>query len=175
MTLLNLFFSFFRTGLFATGGAYSFLPLIEKEVVERYNWLTQKEFLDILGIVNVFPGAISIKYATYTGYKIGGIPGAVIANIGNLLAPALLILLAASLYIRYKENPFVAGAFRVIELVIFAMIIAVAFQTVNVSQLLKFRSIIVVAVSLGLFLYTKIHPALIIVFGGLIGAFLKWQ
>ncbi len=173
MALSDLFFSFFRISLFAIGGAYSFLPLIEKEVVERYNWLTKKEFLDILGVVNVFPGAISIKYATYTGYKIAGIPGAIMANIGNLLAPAILVLLAASFYIKYKENPFVNGAFRMIELVIFAMIIAVAFQTVNVSQLLKFRNIIVVAVSFGLFLYTKIHPALIIVLGGLIGVFLK--
>lgn len=173
MALLDLFFTFFRVSLFAIGGAYSFLPLIEKEVVERYSWLTKKEFLDVLGIVNIFPGAISIKYATYTGYKIAGIPGAIIANIGNLLAPAVLILLAASLYMRYKENPFVNGAFKMIELVIFAMIIAVVFQTVNVNQLLKFRNIIVVTVSFSLFLYTKIHPALIIVLSGILGAFLQ--
>jgi len=173
MTLLNLFFSFFRTGLFAIGGAYSFLPLIEKEVVEKYSWLTKKEFLDVLGIVNIFPGAISIKYATYTGYKIAGIPGAIMANIGNLLAPAVLILFAAFLYVRYKEDPSVNGAFKMIELVIFAMIIATAFQTVNVNQLLKFRNIIVVTISFSLFLYTKIHPALIIVLSGMLGAFLK--
>ena len=173
MTLLNLFFSFFRTGLFAIGGAYSFLPLIEKEVVEKYSWLTKKEFLDVLGIVNIFPGAISIKYATYTGYKIGGIPGAIMANIGNLLAPAVLILLATFIYVRYKDNPSFNGAFKMIELVIFAMIIAVAFQTINMNQLLNFRNIIVVVVSLILFMYTKIHPALIIIFGGILGAFLK--
>lgn len=173
MELLKLFFSFFRTGLFAIGGAYSFLPLIEKDVVERYSWLTKKEFLDVFGIVNIFPGAISIKYATYTGYKIAGIPGAIMANIGNLLAPAVLILFAAFLYVRYKEDPSVNGAFKMIELVIFAMIIATAFQTVNVNQLLKFRNIIVVIVSFSLFLYTKIHPALIIVLSGILGAFLK--
>jgi len=173
MELLKLFFSFFRTGLFAIGGAYSFLPLIEKDVVERYNWLTKKEFLDVLGIVNIFPGAISIKYATYTGYKIAGIPGAIIANIGNLLAPAVLILLASLLYMKYKENPSLNGAFKMIELIIFAMIIAVAFRAVNMSQLLNFRNIIIVVVSFILFLYTRIHPALIIIFGGILGAFLK--
>ena len=51
MVLLNLFFVFFRVGLFAIGGAYSFLPLIEKEVVERYQWLSKEEFLNVLGIV----------------------------------------------------------------------------------------------------------------------------
>lgn len=173
MVLISLFAAFFRAGLFAIGGAYSFLPLIEKEVVEKYSWLTKKEFLDVLGIVNIFPGAISIKYATYTGYKISGIPGAIMANIGNLLAPTILILFASFLYVRYKDNPSVAGAFKMTEIIIFAMIIAAAFKTVNMSQLFKFRNIIVAAISFSLFLYTKIHPALIIVLGGILGALLK--
>ncbi|HAH21030.1 MAG TPA: chromate transporter, partial [Candidatus Omnitrophica bacterium] len=76
MILFKLFFSFLRVGFFAIGGAYSFLPLIEKEVVQKYGWLSKEEFLEVLGMVNIFPGAISIKYATYTGYKIAGIWGA---------------------------------------------------------------------------------------------------
>lgn len=64
MDLNNLFLSFFRIGSFAIGGAYFFLPLLEKELVEKYHWLTKEEFLEVLGIVKVFPGAISIKYAT---------------------------------------------------------------------------------------------------------------
>ena len=92
MILIELFLAFLRIGLFAIGGAYSFLPLIEREVVQRYQWLTKGEFLDVLGAVRVFPGAISIKYATYTGYKVAGILGVVVANVGNLLAPAVLII-----------------------------------------------------------------------------------
>ena len=63
-----------------------------KEIVEKYHWLSKPEFLDVLGVAKLFPGAISIKYATYTGYKMGGIPGAIVANVGNLLAPAILAL-----------------------------------------------------------------------------------
>ena len=85
MILFKLFLSFFRIGLFAIGGAYSFLPLIQREVVEKYHWLTKEEFLEVLGVVQIFPGAISIKFATYTGYKMAGVPGAIMANIGNLL------------------------------------------------------------------------------------------
>lgn len=173
MVLFNLFLAFFRVGLFAIGGAYSFLPLIEKEVVEKYGWLTKEEFLDILGIVKIFPGAISIKYATYTGYKIAGIPGAVIANIGNLLAPALLIVFTAFFYIRYKDLPRVKNAFNMIELAIFAMIVALAFQTVNINCLIQFKNLLIVVVSFILFLYTSIHPALIIVCAGILGVFLK--
>src|SRR3989338_5322231 len=106
--LINLFLAFLRVGLFAIGGAYSFLPLIEKEVVQRHHWLTREEFLDVQGITQVFPGAISIKYATYTGYKMAGFLGAFLANLGNFLAPALLIIFATTFYAKYKN----ASAFK---------------------------------------------------------------
>lgn len=172
MVLISLFLSFLKTGLFAIGGAYSFLPLIEKEVVQKYSWLTKEEFLDILGVVKVFPGAISVKYATYTGYKIAGVPGVVAANIGNVLGPILLIIFFSSLYLKYKDLPQVKGAFKVIQLVIFAMIIAVAFQLVNVNNLLNLKSIAIVVISFCLFCFTKIHPVPIIVGAGILGIFL---
>jgi chromate transporter len=173
MISLNLFLAFLRIGLFAIGGAYSFLPLLEKELVERYHWLTKEEFLDVLGVAKVIPGAISIKYATYTGYKIAGVVGLIAANLGNIIAPAVLIIFALSLYIRYKSIPIVKGAFNVIQLTIFAMIIAVAFQLMNVNQLLQPRSLSIIIISFILFTYTKIHPALIIIVAGILGAILK--
>ena len=173
MILFELFLAFFRVGLFAIGGAYSFLPLIEKEVVERYQWLTKEEFMDIFGITKIFPGAISIKYATYTGYKIAGVPGIIIANLGNLIAPVVLVMLASLFYAKYKDLPHVKGAFHMIQLAIFAMIIAVAFQLINPSHLLHPKNLLIVMASLALFVYTKIHPALIIVGAGVIGAFLR--
>lgn len=172
MILLEIFIVFFRIGLFAIGGAYSFLPLLQKEIVENYHWLSRDEFLEVLGVVKIFPGAISIKFATYTGYKMAGIPGAVVANLANLLAPALLILLATYLYKNYKDAPQIKGAFAMIQVAVFAMIIAVAFQTINVQELVRWRSAIVVVVAFALFLYTKVHPAFIIVGAGIIGGVL---
>jgi len=173
MVLARLFFAFLKVGLFAIGGAYSFLPLIEKEAVEKYHWLSKEEFLDVLGMVQVFPGAISIKYATYTGYKIAGIIGAIAANIGNLMAPVLLIAFGSFLYARYKNTPSVKSAFSMVQLAVFAMIIAMAFQTVNASQLSHFRNILIVVLSFILFVYVKAHPALIIICAGILGVFLK--
>lgn len=155
------------------GGAYSFLPLIEKEVVQKYNWLSKKEFLDVLSMVKIFPGAISIKYATYTGYKIAGIRGALAANIGNFLAPALLIGFASLIYLKYKERPQVKNAFNMIELAVFAMLIAMAFQTVTIEKLIQARSLLVIILVLSLFLFTKIEPALIIICAGILGILLK--
>lgn len=173
MILFNLFLVFFRIGLFAIGGAYSFLPLIEKEVVERYHWLTKEEFLDVLGITKILPGAISVKYATYTGYKTAGIPGAVLANLGNLLAPMLLVFFASLFYTKYKNVTAVKSAFSMIQLVMFAMIISVAFQLINVNQLIQPKNLFIVTAAFILFIYSRVHPALIIILAGVAGAFLK--
>lgn len=173
MMLAKLFFAFLKVGFFAVGGAYSFLPLIEKEVVENYRWLSKEEFLDVLGMVQVSPGAISIKYATYTGYKVSGILGAIAANIGNLLAPVILVIFTSFFYIKYKNIPFVKSAFNMIQVAMFAMIIALAFQTMNVNQLSHVRNIFIIVLSFILFVYAKVHPALIIICAGILGVFLK--
>jgi len=173
MILLNLFLAFLRIGLFAIGGAYSFLPLIEREVVHRYSWLTKNEFMDVMGMVRIFPGAISIKFATYTGFKIAGVPGVIVTNLGNILGPASLIIFASAIYAKYKDLPSVQGAFNMIQLVIFAMILAVAFQLVNASQLLSIKNILIIVASFILFFFTKLHPAIIIIAAALLGAFLK--
>ena len=173
MILAKLFWAFLKVGLFAIGGAYSFLPLIEREVVDGYRWLSRDEFLDVLGMTQVFPGAISVKYATYTGYKIAGVPGIIVTNLGNLIAPIVLVLFASLFYAKYKDLPSVKGAFHMIQFVIFAMIIAVAFQLINPSHLLHPKNLLIVMASMALFIYTKIHPALIIVGAGVIGAFLR--
>jgi chromate transporter len=79
MILLKLLVVFAKIGLFAFGGAYSFLPLMEREVVETRQWLDKTQFLEAVGMAKMFPGANSIKLATYTGYKVAGVPGAVVA------------------------------------------------------------------------------------------------
>ena len=170
MILLDLFLVFLRIGLFAIGGAYSFLPLLQKEIVERYAWLTKEEFLEVLGVVKIFPGAISVKFATYTGYKMAGWPGAVVANLANIISPALLIIFATYLYNNFKNSPHIKGGFDMVQIAVFAMIIAVAFQTINVSELIKWRSLLVVVVVFALFMFTKVHPAFIILGAGLLGS-----
>lgn len=173
MILVNLFLTFTKISFFAVGGAYSFLPLLEKELVQKYHWMDKGEFLDILAVVKIFPGAISIKYATYTGYKMKGVLGAIVANMGNLLGPVILTLFAFLLYSKYKNVPGVKGAFNMIQLSVFAMIIAIAFQLIDVNQLVQLKSLSVITISFILFIYTKIDPAFIIVGAGIVGAILR--
>ncbi len=159
--------------MFAIGGAYSFLPLAEKEVVQYHQWLDKAEFLEVLGIVKVFPGAISIKLATYTGYKAAGVPGAIVANLGNLLAPTLLMLVATSVYLKYKDLPAVKAAFAMIQYTVFAMIVAVAIQLVDKTHIFELKHIGIIVISFLLFTVTRVHPAFIIISAGLLGAIIR--
>ncbi len=170
MILARLFISFLKIGLLAIGGAYSFLPLLEKEIVEKYHWLKKDEFLDVMATVKIFPGAISIKYATYTGYKLSGILGAIVANLGNLAGPAILIIFAAGLYDKYKNLPNVKGAFKMVELAVFSMLIALAFQLIDIGQLARPKNLLVVVLSFILFAFTKVNPALILIGAAVLGA-----
>ena len=170
MVLLKLFIAFLRIGLFTFGGAYSFLPLIEREVVQNHHWLNKPEFLEVLGLVSALPGAVSIKFATYTGYKVAGVPGAVVANFANLLPPVLFIMLASLIYSKYKDVPFIKAGLEMIRYAVFAMIIAVAVQLVDKTQVFQLKYLLVIVASFALFLLTKMHPAFIIIAAGLFGA-----
>ena len=173
MILLKLFLVFFKIGLFAVGGAYSFLPLVEKEAVQNHKWLSRPEFLEVAGMVEFFPGAISVKFATYVGYKVGGVPGAVIANIANLLPPVLFMTAASLLYSRYRGTEWIAGALRMVRYAVFAMIVAVAIKLVDASRLLDVKILPVVVVSFLLLTLTRVHPAFIIIGAAIYGGFMR--
>ena len=174
MILLEIFIAFLKIGFFAFGGAYSFVPMIEREVVLNHQWLAKTEFLEILGIVKVFPGAISIKFATYTGYKVAGVPGAIVANFANILAPVLFIMAASFVYSKYKDVPFVKGSLEMVQYAVFAMIIAVGIQLVDKVGVFQLRNSIVVLAAFALFVLTKIHPAFIIIGAALYGGLFEW-
>lgn len=161
MLYLNLFFTFFKIGSLSFGGAYSFLPLIEKEVVQNHAWLSQEEFLEVLGMVQIIPGAISIKYATYTGYKVGGIFGVIAANLGNMLMPAIVIMIVAYFYSRFSKYPLVDKAFKGIQFAVIGMIAAVVYQYAS-KMSLEWRSVLFMIIAAVLILVFKLHPAIVI-------------
>jgi chromate transporter len=172
MILLKLFVVFLKIGLFAFGGAYSFLPLLEKEIVQNHQWLDKSEFLEAVGMVRIFPGAISIKFATYTGYKVAGVPGAIVANVANFLPPVFFMILVSLIYSKYKDISFIRAGLQMVQYVVFAMIIAIAIQLVDKSHIFQLKYLFVIAASFVLFFYTKTHPVFIILGAGALGAML---
>jgi len=170
-TLLQLFLSFLKIGSFSFGGAYSLIPLIEREVVTNNQWLSQEEFLKVLGVVEVFPGAISIKYATYTGYKTAGVAGIIAANLGNMFVPLTIMLLIFYFYSAFEKNKLVVKAFDGIKLAVIGMILGIMFQYF-MNWVTDFKGVLFVAVGLLLVLVLKLHPAYIVIIAGILGIFI---
>lgn len=165
--IFELFISFVKVGSFSFGGAYSLIPLIEKEVVQNHQWMTQDEFLKVLGMVEVFPGAISIKFATYTGFKVGGVFGAIAANLGNLIMPATIIMVASYLLTTYEKNEYVMKAFRGIKYAVIGMILALIYQYA-VKNFVEWKGLVFMLLGLGLILAFKLHPAYVVIISGVL-------
>ena len=109
MLYLQLFLSFFKIGLFGFGGGLAILSLIQHEV-EAHAWMSQQEFVDIVAISQVTPGPIGINCATYVGYKMAGMSGAVLATLGIVL-PSFAILYFISMFLeRFLEYKVIAAA-----------------------------------------------------------------
>lgn len=159
--LLNLFVSFFKVGSFSFGGAYSLIPLIEAEAVKNHQWLTSDEFLKVLGMVEVIPGAISIKFATYTGFKVAGIPGVIAANLGNLVMPIVVISVVSYLYFEFEKNEYVAKSMKGIKFAVIGMILAIMFQYTMKSSL-EVKNIIFMVLGFVLIFFLNVHPIVII-------------
>jgi chromate transporter len=174
MILLKLFIAFLRIGCFAIGGAYSFLPLMEKEIVNNYQWLDKNEFLEVVGMVELLPGAISIKFATYTGYKVAGVPGVIVANFANLLPPLLLMVLISLVYSKFRDIPVVKAGLEMARYAVIAMIIAIAIKLVDKSNIVQLKYVVIVGASFALFTLTKIHPAFIIIGAAIYGGLISW-
>ena len=168
---IELLISFLKVGSFSFGGAYSLIPLIEREVVQNHNWLTPDEFLRVLGMVEVFPGAISIKFATYTGFKVAGIPGAIIANIGNFIMPATIIMVATYFYTQYEKNEFVVKIFTGIKFAIVGMIAAIMYQYA-VKNFVEVKSLLFLVIGALLILLFNLHPAYVVIIAGVLAIFI---
>lgn len=168
--LLKLFFSFLKVGSFSFGGAYSLIPLIERETVKNHNWLTQDEFLKVLGGVEVLPGAISIKFATYTGYKIAGIPGAVAANLGNMIMPAAGIILLYYFYSFVEKNESLKKSFVGIKYGIIGIIMAVMLKY-SIRSDVEIKSFIFIITGFILTFLFDLHPAITVILLGIAAFF----
>ena len=121
-TIWTLFGTFLKIGAFTFGGGYAMIPLIQKEVVEKRNWITNEDVLDIIAIAESTPGPVAINSATYLGYKLAGVPGAAVATVAVAL-PSFGIIYAISLFFdQFTSLTVVAHAFQGIQVCVIYLI-----------------------------------------------------
>ena len=102
---LNIFIAFFRSGMLGFGGGPSSIPLIHKEVVSTFKWMTDDEFSNVVALGNTLPGPINTKMAGYIGYRVGGMIGLLVAVIAVVLPTVLLMLALLTSFNQFKDNP----------------------------------------------------------------------
>ena len=113
--VLELFLTFLKIGLFTFGGGYAMISIIENNCVEQKKWITHDEMMNITVIAESTPGPIAINCATFVGYKIAGMFGAIAATLGVVI-PAFVIIFGISTFLdNFLEIPVVANAFMGIK------------------------------------------------------------
>lgn len=132
--LSDLFLTFAKIGLFTFGGGYAMISMIENACVEKKNWITHDDMMNITVIAESTPGPIAINCATFVGYKQKGFAGAVLATMGMVLPSFVIILLIAKLLDNFLEITMIANAFRGIKLAVGILILDAAFKMIRKMQ-----------------------------------------
>lgn len=188
--LLELFWIFFRIGLFTIGGGYAMIPMITQEIVDNKGWLTDSQLLNYIGISESTPGPFAINIATFVGNSQAGILGGVVATFAVVLPSLIIILIFAAIYSRVIKNKYLRGAFDGIKPVVTGLIsaagISIAIKVVFPLMDLKnfssagswfnkfdWISLIFVAVAFAVsnikIKNKKINPVILIIGGGVVG------
>ena len=135
---LNAFCTFFKIGLFTIGGGYAMVPLIEEEVVNKKQWITQEEFIDLLAVSQSVPGVFAVNFSIFIGYKLRKFPGALALALGAILPSFLIILAIALFFHQYKEYEVVENIFKGIRPAVVALIAAPTFSMAKSAKINKY-------------------------------------
>ena len=170
--LFDLFYIFARIGGFTFGGGYAMLPMLQKEVVEKYGWATEDELMDYYAIGQCTPGIIAVNTATFVGYKNKKIPGAIAATLGVIFPSLVIITIIAAFLQNFAELAVVKHAFNGIRAAVCVLILNAVTKLAKKSVVDKVTMAICVVVTV-LSLFTEISPAIIIILAGCAGYLAK--
>jgi len=171
----QLFVSFTKVGLFGFGGGPSMIPLIQEEVVDAQAWLTQDEFVDAFAFGNSLPGPIATKIAGYVGYQVAGVGGAAAGLIGVTIPTVIAMIALGTLYARYKDSALFSSFLRGVRPIVVALLALVVWQFSpsafgSPSQWLGNWALWLLGIAaFVLAVRFNVHPALLIVVGGVVG------
>ena len=177
MIFARLFFSFFKLGLFTIGGGYAMLPLIQEEV-QYYGWMAPEEFIDMIAIAEMTPGAIGVNTATFIGFRQAGFLGAVVATTAIALPSLILVVAVSKVLDRFREHPLVGGMLLGIRPVVAGLIASsalfiaeAAVREIGTTGLAGIDplAVLMAVVSAVLVRRFRAHPIAIILGAGIVG------
>ena len=174
MLLVQLFFAFLQIGAFSFGGGYAAMPLIQAQVIEKYGWLTTRDFSDLVTIAEMTPGPIAVNSATFVGNMVAGIPGALCATAGVILPSCIFVTVLAFLYTKYRNLSLMQGILQSLRPAVVAMIFTAGLKILIpavfpsgipavVSGVINFRALIFFIIALVLLRKFKVGPIKVMV------------
>ena len=132
--VLDLFLTFAKIGLFTFGGGYAMISLIEDSCVEKKQWITHDEMMNVTVIAESTPGPIAINCATFVGYKQKRLPGAIAATVGMVLPSFCIIFLISVFLDNFLEITWIAHAFMGIKIAVGILILDAAVKMIRKMQ-----------------------------------------
>lgn len=171
--MLNLFFIFFKIGLFSIGGGYAIIPLIQEQVVNNYHWITINTFTDIITISQMTPGPLAVNTSTFVGIQLAGIKGAIIATIGCILAGAIISVILYKLFIKYHKLEVISKILNTLKATSVGLIMSAAATILMLSfyehHIINYAGIIIFLISLFWLQKKKPNPIVLMIITGFIG------
>ena len=149
---LKLFISFFKIGAFTFGGGWAMIPLIEREVVDKQNWIKREDFVDAFAIAQSLPGVLAVNISILIGNKLRGLKGCLTATLGTILPSFLIILAIAIWFVQSYDNPVVERIFKGIRPAVVALIVSPVFSTAKTARINIKTVIIPIIVALSIWL-----------------------
>lgn len=182
---LQLFFEFFKVGLFAIGGGLATLPFFH-DIANRYDWFDQSMLADMVAVSQSTPGPMGINMATYAGYNVAGFMGSIVATFALVLPSFIIIIIVSRFLTKFKESKVVTSIFYVLRPAVTGLIAISLFDIINMSiitinsfDINKGIDIIINTkeLILAIFIFilstkTKKHPVLFILIGAVAGIIL---
>ena len=137
-TFGTLFLSTFKLSAFTFGGGYVIIPLMRKQFVDRLGWLEEQEMLDLTAIAQSSPGPIAVNAAILLGYRVAGVPGAMVTMLGTVIPPLVVLSVISLFYDAFRSNLIVSRVMKGMQAGVAALIVDLIIDMCR--MLLKERS-----------------------------------
>ena len=176
---LQLFWEFFKTGLFTVSGGLAALPFLY-DISNRTGWYTHAQLIDMIAVSESTPGPIGVNMATYVGFTLAKIPGSLIATFALVLPTIIIALFVARALDRFRKNPLVNSAFYGLRPAVCGLIANACWGIVRVSMfdfdatgffnIVNIPAFVIFGVAFFLIRrYKKLHPIVFIASGAVLG------
>ena len=168
MIYLRLAFEFFKTGLFAIGGGLATLPFLY-DIAERTGWYTARDISDMIAVSESTPGPMGINMATYVGFHVGGVPGALVATLSLVLPSVIIVILVARVLRKFQSSRIVQSVMYGIRPASVALITYAGLLVARIALLYTDR------IEAGADLLSWVNWKGVLLGGAVLFAFLKWK